>query len=166
VVLGGHIMTARARRARRCNIMFLGTMNAFGHPQDPAGGGSRVDGGGGQTRGHCQHALLNAADMCVAYLTLHAHRSPSVALDSSMVVAANNTGTALSYIDAFAFSNVLLTICRSLSVALDGSMVVAANNAGTAYVWRMLRGASVTTHFEPLHKLRAHQGGLLMSKSS
>ncbi len=47
---------------------------------------------------------------------------------------------------------------RSLSVALDGSMVVAANNAGTAYVWRMLRGASLTTHFEPLHKLRAHQG--------
>jgi hypothetical protein len=44
-------------------------------------------------------------------------------------------------------------------VALDGSMVVAANNAGTAYVWRMLRGASLTTHFEPLHKLRAHQGG-------
>ena len=43
-------------------------------------------------------------------------------------------------------------------MALDGSMVVAANNAGTAYVWRMLRGASVTTHFEPLHKLRAHQG--------
>lgn len=51
-------------------------------------------------------------------------------------------------------------------MALDGSMVVAANNAGTAYVWRMLRGASVTTHFEPLHKLRAHQGGSLMSKSS
>ena len=44
-------------------------------------------------------------------------------------------------------------------MALDGSMVVAANNAGTAYVWRMLRGASLTTHFEPLHKLRAHQGG-------
>jgi hypothetical protein len=51
-----------------------------------------------------------------------------------------------------------LAVSRSLSVALDGSMVVAANNAGTAYVWRMLRGASLTTHFEPLHKLRAHQG--------
>jgi target of rapamycin complex subunit LST8 len=51
-----------------------------------------------------------------------------------------------------------LAVFRSLSVALDGSMVVAANNAGTAYVWRMLRGASLTTHFEPLHKLRAHQG--------
>jgi G protein beta subunit-like protein len=42
-------------------------------------------------------------------------------------------------------------------VALDGSMVVAANNHGTCYVWRMLRGTSLTTHFEPLHKLRAHQ---------
>lgn len=51
--------------------------------------------------------------------------------------------------------------CRSLSVAGDGSMVVAANQAGTAYVWRMLRGASVTTHFEPLHKLRAHQSATL-----
>lgn len=47
--------------------------------------------------------------------------------------------------------------CRGLSVAGDGGMVVAANNAGTAYVWRMLRGAAMCTHFEPLHKLRAHQ---------
>jgi len=53
------------------------------------------------------------------------------------------------------------TPVRSLSVAGDGSMVVAANQAGTAYVWRMLRGASVTTHFEPLHKLRAHQTHVL-----
>ncbi len=30
--------------------------------------------------------------------------------------------------------------------------------AGTCYVWRMMRGASLTTHFEPLHKLRAHPG--------
>lgn len=49
------------------------------------------------------------------------------------------------------------TAVRSLTVALDGSMVVAANNHGTCYVWRMLRGTSLTTHFEPLHKLRAHQ---------
>lgn len=48
---------------------------------------------------------------------------------------------------------------RSLTVALDGSMVVAANNHGTCYVWRMMRGTSLTTHFEPLHKLRAHQVG-------
>jgi hypothetical protein len=41
-------------------------------------------------------------------------------------------------------------------VALDGSMVVAANNHGTCYVWRMLRGTGLTTHFEPLHKLKAH----------
>ena len=33
--------------------------------------------------------------------------------------------------------------------------------AGTCYVWRMMRGASLTTHFEPLHKLRAHPGTLL-----
>jgi hypothetical protein len=32
------------------------------------------------------------------------------------------------------------------------------NPAGTCYVWRMMRGASLTTHFEPLHKLRAHPG--------
>jgi G protein beta subunit-like protein len=53
------------------------------------------------------------------------------------------------------------TAVRSLTVALDGSMVVAANNHGTCYVWRMLRGATMTTHFEPLHKLRAHQGYIL-----
>ena len=47
---------------------------------------------------------------------------------------------------------------RSITVALDGSLVVAANNVGTCYVWRMMRGASLTTHFEPLHKLRAHAG--------
>jgi WD40 repeat protein len=49
---------------------------------------------------------------------------------------------------------------RSLTVAPDGSMMVAANNSGTCYVWRMLRGAaqSGATHFEPLHKLRAHHG--------
>ena len=50
------------------------------------------------------------------------------------------------------------TAVRSLTVALNGSLVVAANNAGTCYVWRMLRGASLATHFEPLHKLRAHAG--------
>ena len=31
-------------------------------------------------------------------------------------------------------------------------------SAGTCYVWRMMRGATLTTHFEPLHKLRAHPG--------
>lgn len=30
--------------------------------------------------------------------------------------------------------------------------------SGTCYVWRMMRGGSLTTHFEPLHKLRAHAG--------
>ena len=50
------------------------------------------------------------------------------------------------------------TAVRSITVALDGSLVVAANNVGTCYVWRMMRGASLTTHFEPLHKLRAHAG--------
>ena len=47
---------------------------------------------------------------------------------------------------------------RSLTVAMDGSLVVAANNSGTCYVWRAMRGSYLTTHFEPLHKLRAHQG--------
>lgn len=55
------------------------------------------------------------------------------------------------------------TAVRSITVALDGSLVVAANNAGTCYVWRMMRGASLTTHFEPLHKLRAHAGLLCFS---
>jgi WD40 repeat protein len=53
------------------------------------------------------------------------------------------------------------TAVRSLTVALDGSMMVAANNHGTCYVWRMLRGSSITTHFEPLHKLRAHSTYIL-----
>lgn len=50
---------------------------------------------------------------------------------------------------------------RSLAVAIDGSLVVAANSSGTAYVWRALRGAALTTHFEPLHKLKAHSGYIL-----
>lgn len=53
------------------------------------------------------------------------------------------------------------TPIRGLSVAGDGSMVVAGNSAGTAYVWRMLCGAAMCTHFEPLHKLRAHQTHIL-----
>lgn len=56
------------------------------------------------------------------------------------------------------------TAVRSITVALDGSLVVAANNAGTCYVWRMMRGASLTTHFEPLHKLRAHAGQMPAQK--
>jgi len=53
------------------------------------------------------------------------------------------------------------TPVRSLSVANDGTMIVAANNNGTCYVWRMMRGTSTTTHFEPLHKLRAHSSYIL-----
>lgn len=53
------------------------------------------------------------------------------------------------------------TAVRSLTVAMDGSLVVAANNSGTCYVWRAMRGSYLTTHFEPLHKLRAHQGYVL-----
>lgn len=45
---------------------------------------------------------------------------------------------------------------RSLTVAPDGSLVIAANNSGTCYVWKSLQGANMTTHFEPLHKLKAH----------
>ena len=29
-------------------------------------------------------------------------------------------------------------------------------------MWRMMRGASLTTHFEPLHKLRAHAGAVVL----
>ena len=50
------------------------------------------------------------------------------------------------------------TAVRSLTVAMDGSLMVAANNNGTCYVWRAMRGSFMTTHFEPLHKLKAHQG--------
>jgi WD40 repeat protein len=53
------------------------------------------------------------------------------------------------------------TAVRSLTVALDGSLVVAGNNTGTCYVWRMMRGTSLSTHFEPMHKLHAHQGELI-----
>eukprot|EP00887_Chlorella_sp_A99_P007037 scaffold2.g7037.t1 len=53
------------------------------------------------------------------------------------------------------------TAVRSLTVAMDGSLVVAANNSGTCYVWRAMRGSYLTTHFEPLHKLKAHQGYVL-----
>ena len=50
------------------------------------------------------------------------------------------------------------TAVRSLTVAMDGSLMVAANSNGTCYVWRAMRGSYLTTHFEPLHKLKAHQG--------
>lgn len=50
---------------------------------------------------------------------------------------------------------------RSLSVAIDGTLLVAANDSGTAYVWRSPPGAYHATHFEPLHKLRAHQSQIL-----
>lgn len=52
---------------------------------------------------------------------------------------------------------------RSLSVAPDSSLLVAGNSAGTCYVWRTRQGSasSFVTHFEPLHKLKAHQGYLL-----
>lgn len=50
---------------------------------------------------------------------------------------------------------------RSLTVAQDGSLIVAANSSGTCYVWRSLRGSNLTTHFEPLHKLKAHSTYIL-----
>ena len=50
------------------------------------------------------------------------------------------------------------TAIRSITVAGDSSLVVAANHVGTCYVWRMQRGAGLTTHFEPHHKLKAHPG--------
>jgi len=53
------------------------------------------------------------------------------------------------------------TPVRSLSIAPDGSLVVAANNSGTCYVWRSVRGTQLTTHFEPLHKLKAHTSYIL-----
>ncbi len=53
------------------------------------------------------------------------------------------------------------TAVRSISVASDASLVVAANNHGTCYVWRLLRESTMATHFEPLHKLNAHNGYIL-----
>lgn len=53
------------------------------------------------------------------------------------------------------------TAVRSLSASADGSLVVAANNNGTCYVWRLQRGAQLTTHFEPFHKLCAHDSTVL-----
>lgn len=50
---------------------------------------------------------------------------------------------------------------RSLTVAVDSSLLVASNNSGTCYIWRALRGTYHSTHFEPLHKLKAHQGFVL-----
>ena len=53
------------------------------------------------------------------------------------------------------------TPVRSLTMAPDSSLMVAANNSGTCYVWRSVRGALTTTHFEPLHKLKAHGAQIL-----
>lgn len=41
-------------------------------------------------------------------------------------------------------------------------MMTLCDLAGTCYVWRMMRGASLTTHFEPLHKLRAHPNAFIL----
>ena len=53
------------------------------------------------------------------------------------------------------------TAVRSLTMASDGSLVVAANNKGACYVWRLQRGMQTTAHFEPLHKLQAHDAYIL-----
>mmetsp|Transcript_4924 Transcript_4924/g.8757 ORF Transcript_4924/g.8757 Transcript_4924/m.8757 type:complete len:315 (-) Transcript_4924:65-1009(-) len=53
------------------------------------------------------------------------------------------------------------TAIRSISVAYDGSLAVASNNNGTCFVWRLLSKTGSVTHFEPLHKLAAHQGYIL-----
>lgn len=53
------------------------------------------------------------------------------------------------------------TAVRSVSIAGDGSLVVAANSSGTCYVWKLQRGAKTTAHFEPLHKLQAHNAYVL-----
>jgi G protein beta subunit-like protein len=52
---------------------------------------------------------------------------------------------------------------RSLTAAQDSSLMVAANNSGTCYVWRSLKGGAQqnSTHFEPLHKLKAHSAQVL-----
>ena len=52
----------------------------------------------------------------------------------------------------------MLTVSCESAAPRDvvAAQVVAANNAGTCYVWRMMRGATASTHFEPLHKLKAH----------
>ncbi|WVZ50073.1 hypothetical protein U9M48_001366 [Paspalum notatum var. saurae] len=54
------------------------------------------------------------------------------------------------------------TAVRFLTVMWDGSIVVAANNSGTCYVWRLLKSTQTITCFEPLHKLQAHDGYILM----
>lgn len=55
------------------------------------------------------------------------------------------------------------TAVRSISVASDGSLAVAANNSGVCFVWQLVEkgGSGTTTHFEPLHKLQAHDGHIL-----
>jgi len=53
------------------------------------------------------------------------------------------------------------TAVQSLTVASDGSLVVAGNSKGTCYVWKLQPGSKTTAHFEPLHKLQAHDGYVL-----
>jgi hypothetical protein len=40
-------------------------------------------------------------------------------------------------------------------------LMVAANYNGMCYVWRLQRGTHLTTHFEPFHKLNAHNTYIL-----
>jgi len=53
------------------------------------------------------------------------------------------------------------TAIRSISVSYDGNLAVAANNNGTCFVWRLSSKTGSVTHFEPLHKLVAHEGYIL-----
>ncbi|CAA7044849.1 unnamed protein product [Microthlaspi erraticum] len=50
---------------------------------------------------------------------------------------------------------------RSLTVMLDGTMLVAANDRGICYAWSIMPGDQMTSVYEPLHKLEAHDHFIL-----
>jgi hypothetical protein len=43
---------------------------------------------------------------------------------------------------------------RSVTVAADASLVAAANDHGSVFVWKLGKGADLTTQFEPHHMLQ------------
>ena len=101
-------------------------------------------------------------------------RSLTVAMDGSLVVAANNQGALIVQLSQLVplgqrvcYTRTMRDLRRDscpgahpakIKLSSYCGQVRLHGSAGTCYVWRMMRGASLTTHFEPLHKLRAHPG--------
>ena len=80
-------------------------------------------------------------------------------LRTPRVQRAGITGSLVRFRQARALFVLLPRVTKHASLSLHMLLLKTGRlPPGTCYVWRMMRGSSLTTHFEPLHKLRAHAG--------